>query len=138
MSKKKKESIIEKIENNEIILNKVAGEIVSNTILENDDDIKPVEEFEYEILHVDDNYAEIKLISQIGFEPKTIFNIEIELIGKFNFKQTITIKKIEENIIDILNFMADKMSFIVSFITNEMLKQPYVLPPIVKLKNNKN
>ncbi|WKV10254.1 hypothetical protein Q2T46_07440 [Thermoanaerobacterium sp. CMT5567-10] len=96
MSKKKKESIIEKIENNEIILNKVAGEIVSNTILENDEDIKPVEEFEYEILHVDDNYAEIKLISQIGFEPKTIFNIEIELIGKFNFKQTITIKKLKK------------------------------------------
>jgi len=132
MPKKKKESIIRSIENVDVRLNKIIAEKLPDIVSDANADIKTREEFKYEIISIEGNTAEIKLISQIGFEPRTIFSIELELIGELYFKEAVTQEKIEENIKDILNLMASKMSFIISFITEEMLNQPYILPPIIE------
>ncbi|KKC29379.1 MAG: hypothetical protein XD49_1930 [Caldanaerobacter subterraneus] len=68
----------------------------------------------------------IAKITKLSIEE--IDTLILELIGELYFKEVVTQEKIEENIKDILNLMASKMSFI----TEEMLNQPYILPPIIE------
>ncbi|MBT1278940.1 hypothetical protein VTU32_06465 [Thermoanaerobacter sp. CM-CNRG TB177] len=136
MAKKKEKDIIENIVNTNIRLNKVNAEKFPDVSADTDINVRTKEIFKYEIVSVENNIAVIKLISQIGFDPQIFFNIELELIGEFYFKEAITKEKVEKNIKSILNFMANRVSFIVSFITREILDQPYIIPPIVEKVSN--
>jgi len=132
MAKKKEKDIIENIVNTNIRLNKVNAEKFPDVSADTDINVRTKEIFKYEIVSVENNIAVIKLISQIGFDPQIFFNIELELIGEFYFKEAITKEKVEKNIKSILNFMANR----VSFITREILDQPYIIPPIVEKVSN--
>jgi hypothetical protein len=136
MAKKKEKDIIENIVNTNIRLNKVNAEKFPDVSADTDINVRTKEIFKYEIVSVENNIAVIKFISQIGFDPQIFFNIELELIGEFYFKEAITKEKVEKNIKSILNFMANRVSFIVSFITREILDQPYIIPPIVEKVSN--
>ncbi|HHY80305.1 MAG TPA: hypothetical protein GX516_08225 [Thermoanaerobacter sp.] len=131
---KKRTNIIKKIEKSNIKLNRIIAESLPYTMISDGKGVKLKEKFDYEIIGINNNEAEIKLSAEIGFDPQKIFNIKIELIGTFHFSEVITEDKIKENISDLLNFMATEMSFIVSFITDKMFGKPYIFPPIVELK----
>lgn len=132
MPKESKKRIINYLENKEIILKKIEAENLTNISFDITNNTEFITDYKYNVTEVRNNVAMIELIANIGFTPKAIFDIKIELIGKFEFKEAIDEKVVRDNIKELVNFIAQEVSFITSFITDRMLKQPYVLPPVVE------
>jgi len=90
--------------------------------------------YDYKIVNVENNQVNIKLVINIESIPENLFKIKLEVIGKYLFKEAINEEMVLNDVPFLLDALAPEVSYIVSFLTDRMLKQPYIIPPIISLE----
>lgn len=128
----KSNDILKKITKMDLYLKKITGENFIDLISNVDEAGKSewVREYDYNIIKNDDTELIISVSSHIGFNPKSLYELNCEFIIEYKVKESISEDEIKKNINEILSSVNQEISFTNSFITDRMFTGPFVVPPV--------
>lgn len=98
--------------------------------------VELIQDSMYKILENKEENVTIQVNTKVYMKPEALFDIEIEHIIEYIFKDVISDMEIEESIDELLNPLGSEVSFIISAISKDMLNTRIILPPKINLNHS--
>ncbi|GEM_PF-4554119 len=102
------------------------------------DSFEPAFEIDYDIQLVEKDRAEIDVNIDVKFKPYSPFSIVSSYKVECEFNGDIQIEEIEKNIERLTMQAGNKNSLMVAFITGQVFNNPFIMPPFLEFKKQKN
>lgn len=125
-------NILKKLKSSNIVLNQLTAKNLIQTPISSYEMEKNFK-YRYSIVENTDETLTIRLVADIIFEPKVLFELNIEYLIQISLNEPLSEAEIISNIDTLLTPVGNEISYLVGFMSDKMLDQPLIIPPTIEL-----